>query len=107
MKKIINGKKYDTGTATIVKEKKFYNYADFYAGAETLYRKRTGEFFVFFDENIFTDILQNEAYEKFDYNLAWHNGEAIMPISISVAKRWAERHMTGDEYEAVFGEVEE
>ena len=46
MKKIINGKLYDTSTAHLVGEwdNQLYGNPDY--AAESLYRKRTGEFFL-------------------------------------------------------------
>ena len=48
MKKIINGKKYDTETATKIGEySNGYSTSDFHYIDETLYRKKTGEFFLY------------------------------------------------------------
>ena len=47
MRKIINGRKYDTETAECVGEMaSTYNFNDGYYYWEELYRKRTGEFFL-------------------------------------------------------------
>ena len=32
----------------------------------------------------------------------WSGGEKIMPLSVEAAKKWAEKHLTGDEYEKIF-----
>ena len=34
-------------------------------------------------------------------------GEKIIPFTLDEAKSWAEEHLDGDEYEKIFGEVEE
>ena len=34
-------------------------------------------------------------------------GQAIIPLSEKEAREWAEEHLNGDEYEAIFGVVEE
>lgn len=48
MKKIINGKKYDTETATSVGEySSNYACSDYKHYDETLYKKKTGEFFLY------------------------------------------------------------
>ena len=48
MKKIINGKKYDTETATSVGEySSNYACSDYKYYDETLYKKKTGEFFLY------------------------------------------------------------
>ena len=46
MKKIIDGKLYDTDTATYIAHREFGTPGDFNHVEETLYQKKTGEFFV-------------------------------------------------------------
>ena len=100
MKKILGGKKYDTETARMVGA-----YGNGRSGfgkcSETLYRKRTGEFF-----------LYGEGGPMSKYGVArgdneWGYGEKIQPLTVDEAEAWAEKHLDADEYEAVFGEVEE
>lgn len=38
---------------------------------------------------------------------SWRGGSRIMPLSYAEAQKWAEEHLDGDEYEAIFGEVTE
>ena len=102
MKKIIKGKKYDTDTA---KEIGCYSncggWSDFNHLEETLYRKRTGEFFLLGKGG------PNTKYaERVDTN-CWSGGSRIMPMSYEEAANWAEEHMEVDDYEIVFGEVPE
>ena len=40
-----------------------------------------------------------------DNNWGW--GDEIIPLTKKKAKQWAEWNLDGDEYEAIFGEVEE
>lgn len=49
MRKVICGKVYDTDSATLVSFAKSYDvpYSDFHYIEESVYRKRTGEFFMF------------------------------------------------------------
>ncbi|MGN0362950.1 MAG: hypothetical protein ACI4ET_08945 [Bilifractor sp.] len=101
MKKIINGKKYDTDTAECVGYwSNGYNYGDFQRAEERLFRKKTGEFF-----------LQGEGGPMSSYAESYDNetsgGNEIIPLSEGEAKEWAEKHLDGDEYEDIFGEVEE
>lgn len=100
MKKILGGKKYDTETARVVG-----TYGNGSSGfgkcSETLYRKRRGEFF-----------LYGEGGPMSKYGVAygdneWGYGEEIRPLTVDEAKAWAEENLDADEYEAVFGEVEE
>ena len=101
MKKIINGKKYDTETA---KEIGVYwnklSRSDFRFCREVLYRKKTGEFF-----------LHGEGGALSNYNRCCGNGqcgdEQIRPIKEQQARDWVEIQMGADEYEAIFGEVAE
>lgn len=100
MKKIINGKVYDTEKAA---QKASYNngrYGDFAYLSETLYLKKTGEYFLHGEGGAQT------RYAGRTGNM-YHDGEAIVPVSYQEAKEWAEKHLSGAEYEAIFGEVVE
>lgn len=88
MRKVINGKMYDTDTATVVAENTEYDDEQPYSKV-TLYKKKTGEFYFFCEK--FTE----------DKNI-W-----IEPILEDEAKEFAEKALDGDQYEAVFGKVEE
>lgn len=73
MKKIIKNRVYDTDKALFLGE----------TSCKTLYRKKTGEYFL---------------YEE--------SGK-IIPLTYEEAQAWAEEHLDGDEYIAIFGEPEE
>lgn len=104
MKKIIDGKVYDTETAQQVGEPWSpgdCGPSDFDFVMETLYRKRTGEYF-----------LHGEGGARTKYAEAcgaseWTGGERIMPLSYDEARDWAERHLDVDGYEAEFGTPDE
>ena len=102
MKKIINGKVYDTATA---KELGSWGnggtWRDFNHMEETLYRKKTGEFFLYGEGGPAT------KYAKAVEQNSWSGGERIMPMSFAEAREWAEKHLDGDEYEEIFGAVAE
>ena len=102
MKKIINGKVYDTDTA---KELGTWgnpgSWRDFNHMEETLYRKKTGEFFLHGEGGPMT------KYARAVEQNSWSGGERIMPMTFAEARAWAEEHLEADEYEAVFGEVTE
>lgn len=91
MKKIINGKKYDTGTA-----KKLASYSNDYCGRDSfctvLYLKRTGEYFKV--------VERGEFINDFDYACY------IEPLTEEKAKEWVERY-ANDDYEKIFGECAE
>ena len=101
MKKIINGKKYDTETA---KEMGYFqsgfNRGSFNFYEETLYKKKTGEYFLYGSGGA------NSKYSDCCDGNSW-GISTIIPYTEDEAKKWAEKHLTGDEYEMCFGEVEE
>lgn len=102
MKKIINNKVYDTKTAVKVGEWDNGRWDDrLYRCAEDLYRKRTGEFFL----HGYGGPGSKYAVSIGDSN--WSSGEQIIPLTYQAAQKWAEEHLDGDEYEAIFGEVVE
>ena len=102
MKKIIHGKKYDTKTATVIGESgNGLGYRDFNWCEETLYRKKTGEFFLHGEGG------PASAYAEHVASGGWTSGETIVPLTIDEAKEWAEDNLSADDYEKIFGEVEE
>lgn len=102
MKKIINNKAYDTGTAKELGSwSNMQDYRNFSQFSETLYRKKTGEFFLFGEGGPMT------KYAVAEGSNSWHGGSRIMPLSFQEAREWAEEHLEADEYEAIFGEVSE
>lgn len=102
MKKIIDGKRYDTNTAKeIVSASSSVSRSDFHWWRETLYRKQTGEFFLHGEGGPASRYSRSVGLNE------WSGGERIMPLSFSEAQQWAEDHLDGDEYERIFGEVSE
>ena len=102
MKKIINGKKYDTETATVVAEwSNGRNYGDLYRCYETLYRKQTGEFFLYGEGGAFSEYSRRTGSNE------WSSGSEIIPLSEGDASEWLAEHADGDKYEEIFGAVEE
>ena len=101
MKKIINGKKYDTDTAKEIGYwSNGYPHSDFNYCEETLYLKKTGEYFLHGEGGALTEYARN----------TWNGstgGSCIIPLTEEGAKNWAMDHLECDEYEALFGEVEE
>ena len=102
MKKIINGRKYDTETAQELGHYSNYgSWNDFNHFEETLYQKRNGEFFLFGEGGPMTSYRVPEGQN------GWTGGRQIIPISEDKARKWAEKYLEVDEYESVFGEVSE
>lgn len=97
MKKIIDGKKYDTETAEKVAT--WWNgrsSSDFNFCQEAVYRKKNGEFF-----------LAGEGGARSKYAVscgqnAWCGGSDIAPLTEAEARAWVEDH-ANSEYENIFG----
>lgn len=103
MKKIINGKKYDTDTA---REMVYWNNGagvrDFNLVEKTLYRKKTGEFFLYIYGGPDTEYAKEDPTGQ-----SWTGGERIEPLSFEAGMKFAQENMDVDEYEKEFGEVSE
>lgn len=102
MKKVINGALYNTETAQELGniEPAGYNRSDFSYFCETLYRTKSGKYF-----------LHGEGHGNSRYG-EWHGntggwGEQIRPYTPEEARAWAEKHLTAEEYAGAFGEPEE
>lgn len=96
MKKIINNKVYDTETAVKVGSWDNGEYGDIHYICETLYRKKTGEFFIHGEGGAATNYAVATEYDHFKA------GECIMPMTYQAAQEWAEAHLTADEYQSAF-----
>lgn len=102
IKRIINDKLYNTGTAKEVGSwNNGYRHSDFKYTEETLYQKTTGEFFLHGHGGAMT------CYRDQCEGNCWTAGDSIMPLSSEGAKEWAVKHMDADAYMEVFGIVEE
>ena len=102
MKKIINGKLYDTDTAKEIGSR-FHGEGsrDFRHYSETLYRKRTGEYFLYGEGGPMSRYAETIGQNQ------WSGGEKIIPLDYKAATEWAEKNMDADEYQAEFGDVSE
>ena len=101
MKKVINGRMYDTDTAKEIGYR-CSNITDQLDGIqETLYRKRTGEFFLHGNGGART------KYAHQTEGGGWCGGEEIVPLSYDRAKGWAEEYLDADMYLKYFGIAEE
>lgn len=102
MKKIINNLLYNTETAKAVGDhwngipRNDFSYCD-----ETLYQKRTGEFFLHGEGGPSSKYAETVGMNE------WSGGEKIIPLSYDEARAWAEEKLDADEYEKIFGEVSE
>lgn len=101
MKKVIHGKRYNTETAKRLGSMEYGIPGDFDHVSEDLYRKKTGEFF-----------LYGEGGPKSKYSVStgmnsYSGSEAITPITVDQAMEWVEKYLSADDYEEIFGEVSE
>ena len=102
MKKIIKNKVYDTKTAQEVGSwSNGGTWRDFSHMQETLYRKKTGEYFLHGEGGPQTKYAESEGSNS------WSGGERLIPLSFEAASAWAQEKLSGEEYEAIFGEVVE
>ena len=97
----INGKMYNTDTAKEIGG--WWNglsTRDFNHRIETLYLKKTGEYFLHGQGGPLTSYSRSIGNSRY-------GGEKIIPISEKEARAWAENNLSTDEYIAAFGEPEE
>ena len=102
MQKIINGRMYNTNTATEIGwRENTANRGDYSYYREYLYRKKTGEFFLYGYGNAASKYCQSDAVGMRE------PGKKIVPMSEDEAKTWVERYCDVDTYIELFGAVEE
>jgi hypothetical protein len=98
MKRIVNGKRFDTEKAALVAEHSSPYYAtDFHHYHEGLYRTAKGSWFLAGEGN---------AMSKYSSRCADGRGygEGIIPLSSEEAREWLEGHGEVDAVEKHFGE---
>lgn len=101
MVKIINRKKYNTETAELLAEwSNNLGCGNFRNVHEFLYRKRTGEYFLYGYGGPMSRFAESDGD-------GWTGGEDIITFTEEDARSWCEQHFDGDTYESIFGEVEE
>lgn len=101
MKKIINGRLYDTETAKCIAYYEYGRQGDFEGYSETMYRKKNGEFFMHGEGS-----CMSKYAVQVDSNTV-SGSVAIIPMDEYEVKEWMEEYATAEEYIAVFGEPEE
>lgn len=102
MKKIIDGRMYNTDTATCVATyDNGCSYDDLDYISEDLFIKKNGEWFIY-----------GAGGARTNYSVScgsnwWRGGSSIIPLTEEEAKEWLEEHDFVDEYIKYFGEPEE
>ena len=98
MEKIIDGKRYNTKTAKLLaSDGTLHDDADWWR--ETLYRKSTGEYFLYGEGG------PASRYARKIGQITWTNGSRIMPLTIEEAKKWVKEHRLPSKYGELFGEA--
>ena len=101
MKKVINGKVYDTDTARKVGCIDYGLGDRLFGWSETLYVKRTGEYFLY---------GEGGPGSKYSVQIGVNQSSGstkIFPLAYDDACKWAEENLDGDEYIAEFGAIAE
>lgn len=87
MKKIINGKRYDTDTAEVVHDwSNGYYCNDFHYCEETLYKTKSGAYFLCGEGGAMS------KYSRSLGNNSWGGGAGIEPLTPDEARKWLEDH---------------
>src|SRR5690554_5959938 len=97
MKKVIDGSLYNTDTAKELGNYSYSNRTDFNYFSETLYRTRSGKYFIHGEGGPMSKYAVSTGQNS------WSGGEHIEPVSIDTAREWAEENLTADEYAEIFG----
>ena len=101
MKKIINGRSYDTETAREVASwGNAGGWNDFAHLEENLYQKKNGEFFLFGEGGPMTKYAVSTGQNT------WSGGSKIIPLSYDSAREWAEEKLSANEYESISGRLQ-
>lgn len=100
MRQIINGLVYDTETAEeLFDASNNLPTSDFRYVRQTVYRTPNGRYFV-----------EGRGGAMSHFGVACgddrRGGDGIRVIGATEARRWAEKELTGEEYEAIFGPAE-
>lgn len=101
MQKVIKGKMYNTETSCYLGSEQYGYPRDFSYYYERLYRTKKGTFF-----------LHGEGGGMSKYrcrclNGSWASGEDIIVLDEDEAREWVERNLSAEEYECIFGPIEE
>ena len=102
MKKVINGRMYDTETATMLGKVTLGEPRNWDYHEEVLFQKKNGDYFFRLEGTVISRCLQHIFPEILNAS-----AERICPTSKRIAMQWAEENFDGDKYVEIFGEVEE
>ena len=100
MKKIMEGKTYNTETALLLGDWQYLWKSDYRYCREELYRTREGTYFLYGEGGALS------CYARHLGNAA-RAGENFQILSEKEAREWAEKKLSAEEYCKIFGEPEE
>ena len=96
MKKLIDGKRYDTDKAETIAFFDFLTPDNPTYWSETLYRKRTGEYFLHGVGGPMSRYAEPAAGNT------WTGSEKLFPLTQEAARDWARKCMNPGDYERIF-----
>lgn len=96
MERIIRGRRYNTATAEAVAEHEYVHPSDLEWMHEVLYRKRTGEYFLWGAGGPRSKYRKRVKKDVFD------SGESIKPITLDEAKVFIKKYGTVETYKNQF-----
>ena len=100
MKKIINGRLYDTETAKLIGGwSNGFSSSDFHYCTEDIYQKKNGEYFLHGSGGAMS------RYGK-SYGGGMCGSQDIVPMTEKEIKIWAETHLTAEEYMKLYDVTE-
>lgn len=96
MKRIVDGKRYDTDTAEVVATYEYRRSGDFNWYEETLYRTKKGAWFLAGEGG-----ARSKYGERVDQS-TWGPGEGLQVLSEAEAREWLEQYGDADTFETWF-----
>ena len=101
IKRIINGRAYETATATEIGGNGYSTPNDFRHYYERLYKKSNGEYFLYGEGGPLSKYAVSVGTNETS------GSEMIIPMTYAEARDWAEANLDADDYIAAFGTPEE
>lgn len=101
MNKVINGSRYNTETARLLGSASYSHPGDFSYWEEDLYITKVGKYFLYGEGGPMSKYARRVSYNETS------GDEVILPMTEEEAREWAEKNLSGDEYEEIFGAPDE
>lgn len=99
MKKVINGRQYNTDTAKFI-DGVYSGIGSFEEYEADLYKKKTGEYFLYESGGPMSRMAVNANYNEVT------GSENITPLTVSEVKKWLEDNNLAEAYEKLFSVTE-